>query len=60
LVWAKAIDLRHLALSPKLLSFVLRSCAEAKGNFGKLLYHFAEGVFALSTFGGEEDPQHLA
>jgi hypothetical protein len=24
---------------------------------GRLLYHFAEGVFVLRTFGGEEDPQ---
>jgi hypothetical protein len=24
---------------------------------GRLLYHFDEGVFVLSTFGGEEDPQ---
>jgi hypothetical protein len=39
------------------LSFISRSWAEAEGNFGKLLYHFAEGVFALRTFGGEEDPQ---
>jgi hypothetical protein len=25
---------------------------------GRLLYHFAEGVFVLRTFGGEESPQH--
>jgi hypothetical protein len=25
---------------------------------GRLLYHFAKGVFVLRTFGGEEDPQH--
>jgi hypothetical protein len=25
---------------------------------GRLQYHFAEGVFVLTTFGGEEDPQH--
>jgi hypothetical protein len=24
---------------------------------GRPLYHFAEGIFALRTFGGEEDPQ---
>jgi hypothetical protein len=24
---------------------------------GRLRYYFAEGVFALRTFGGEEDPQ---
>jgi hypothetical protein len=24
---------------------------------GRPLYHFAEGVFVLRTFGGEEDPQ---
>jgi hypothetical protein len=24
---------------------------------GRLLYHFAKGVFVSSTFGGEEDPQ---
>jgi hypothetical protein len=24
---------------------------------GRLLYHFAEDVFVLRTFGGEEDPQ---
>jgi hypothetical protein len=24
---------------------------------GRLLYYFAEGVFVLRTFGGEEDPQ---
>jgi hypothetical protein len=24
---------------------------------GRLPYHFAEGVFVLRTFGGEEDPQ---
>jgi hypothetical protein len=24
---------------------------------GGLLYHFAEGVFVLRVFGGEEDPQ---
>ena len=24
---------------------------------GRLMYHFVEGVFALRTFAGEEDPQ---
>jgi hypothetical protein len=31
---------------------------KAEGGFGDPLYHFAEGVFSLRTFGGEEDPQH--
>jgi hypothetical protein len=26
---------------------------------GRLLYHFAEGIFVLRTFGGEEDPQQI-
>jgi hypothetical protein len=26
---------------------------------GGPLFHFVEGVFALRTFGGEEEPQHI-
>jgi hypothetical protein len=26
---------------------------------GRLLYHFAKGVFVLRTFGREEDPQQV-
>jgi hypothetical protein len=43
LVWDKAIELR------------LEELSRAEASFGKLLYHFAEDVFALRTFGGEED-----
>jgi hypothetical protein len=57
LIRAEAIDLRHSATLLVHKVFVLRSKAEVDDSFSEPLYYLTEGVFVLSIFGGEEDPQ---